>query len=106
MTGVVTRHRRVRLGDAGPDRQADLDVVGHAKDAALWEAVSGPVGGPLDGASLAHHGEAVGCRSVDLVTGAGRLWLVVEGAVSASGPYSERSPRERLAARCCHPDAT
>jgi len=71
-----------------PIRQADLDVVGHVNNAAVWAAVTEVAGGPVASASLTHHGPVEGDRPVTLVTGPGRLWLTVDDEVRVSAEFA------------------
>ena len=75
---------------AWPLRRADLDVVGHVNNAALWTALSEIVDSSLAWAVMNHHGAVEGGEHVQLVTGETRLWLSVEGVVRVSGEYGTR----------------
>ncbi len=71
-----------------PTRRSDLDVVGHVNNAAVWEAVTEVVPGPLASATVIHHGPLELGDAVTLVEGAGVAWLVVGDAVRVSATYA------------------
>jgi acyl-ACP thioesterase len=73
---------------AWPLRAADVDVVGHVNNAALWQALSEAVPAPLDSASLTHHASIEREDQVTLVSEPGSLWLIVDGTVRVSAQYS------------------
>lgn len=68
-------------------RRADIDVVGHVNNAAVWCAVSEVATPSLRWASLVHHGSLEGDDEVSLSVDGGRFWLVVDGAVRVSGEF-------------------
>ena len=89
---------RVRLVSPPPDaltrpwplRKADLDVVDHVNNAALWVALSEVVDGPVESATLIHHGPVEHDETLTLATSLGSMWLLVGDAVRVSGEFSRR----------------
>ena len=71
-----------------PTRRSDLDVVGHVNNAAAWEAVTEVAPGPLEAATVVHHGPLEFGDDVTLVEGAGVAWLVVDDEVRVSATYA------------------
>ena len=71
-----------------PLRRADLDIVGHVNNAAVWAAVTEVADGPVASAALTHHGPVEGGHLVSLATEPGRLWLVTDDEVRVSAEYS------------------
>jgi len=70
-----------------PIRQADLDIVGHVNNAAVWAAVTEVAGGAVSSAALTHHGPVESGRAVTLVTEPGRMCLVVDAQVRVSAEF-------------------
>jgi acyl-ACP thioesterase len=70
-----------------PIRRADLDVVGHVNNAAVWAAVTEVAGGPVTSASLTHHGPLEEGHAVTLVSERGRMCLVTDGEVRVSAEF-------------------
>ena len=76
-----------------PTRQADLDIVGHVNNAAVWAAVTEVARGPVASAALTHHGPVEDGRPVSLVTEPGRMWLMTDDNVRVSAEFRpHRSP--------------
>jgi acyl-ACP thioesterase len=73
-----------------PLRQADLDVVGHVNNAALWAAMSELAHGELAAGTMIHHGAVLGDDEVTLAWSPGRLWLAVDDAVAVSAAWAGR----------------
>jgi len=71
-------------------RRADLDVVGHVNNAAIWYALSEITNARLTSASITHHGAVEGHDVVTLASDEGHLWLIVDGDVRVSGVFSVR----------------
>ena len=71
-----------------PIRRADLDVIGHVNNAAVWEAVSELATTPVNSAALTHHGPLEPEDSVSLATEPGRVWLVVGPEVRAFAEFA------------------
>lgn len=71
-----------------PLRRADLDVVGHVNNAAVWQAVSEIVPVPVDEVTVVHHGPVEGGHVVTLAQAPGSLWLLVDGVVQVSAEFS------------------
>jgi acyl-ACP thioesterase len=66
-------------------RQADLDIIGHANNAAAWAAVTEVADGRVQFATLSHHGALNPEDDVRLVATSGRMWLMVGDDVRLSG---------------------
>ena len=62
-------------------RRADLDVIGHINNAAVWQAVAEVFDAPVDSVDVIHHGAVEEGQPVELVTSGATMWLVVEGDV-------------------------
>ncbi|MHB1089088.1 MAG: acyl-[acyl-carrier-protein] thioesterase [Acidimicrobiales bacterium] len=71
-----------------PLRRSDLDVVGHVNNAAVWQAVSEVVSGPVASVEVIHHGPVEGGNDVRLVRGEGSMWLLVGDEVRVAAHYS------------------
>lgn len=71
-----------------PLRRADLDIVGHVNNAALWTALTEVAGSGLSSAALTHHGSVDAGQTVTLASQPGRMALVVESDVRVSAEYS------------------
>lgn len=69
-------------------RRADIDVIDHVNNAALWQAVSEIVDGPVEYAVLTFHGAVLGSDQVSHLSVVGQLWLVVDGEVRVSGEFT------------------
>jgi acyl-ACP thioesterase len=74
---------------AWPLRRADLDIVGHVNNAAVWQAVSEVVSTPVSWVSVIHHGPVERGDDVTLANAAGSLWLLVDGEVRVSADFAE-----------------
>ena len=75
-------------GRPWPIRRADLDIVGHVNNAAVWAAVTEVAGGPVVSAALTHHGPLENGHTVTLLTGPGRMCLMTDDEVRASAEWS------------------
>ncbi len=64
-----------------PLRRADLDVVGHVNNAAVWQALAEVATTPLRAAEVIHHGPIEFDHRVELVADGGELWLLVNDEV-------------------------
>jgi len=73
-----------------PIRRADLDVVGHVNNAAVWVAVAEVAIGPLAKAAVTHHGPVEGDHDLSLITQPGRVWLATDSQVVASAEFELR----------------
>ena len=71
-----------------PLRAADLDVVGHVNNAAVWQAVSEVASPPTTSVSVTHHSSIESDDDVTLVEAPGSLWLLVDDVVRVSAQYS------------------
>lgn len=74
---------------AWPLRRADLDVVGHVNNAAVWQAVTEVVTTPVSWVSVVHHGAVESGHDVQIAHAPGSLWLLVDGEVRVSAEYAE-----------------
>ena len=70
-----------------PLRRADLDIVGHVNNAAVWQAVTEVVDGPVTEVVVTHHGPVESGHEVTLVSAPGSLWLLVDDAVRVSASF-------------------
>jgi acyl-ACP thioesterase len=64
-----------------PLRRADLDVIGHVNNAAVWQALAEMTTTPVRAAEVIHHGAIEFDHDVELVADDGELWLLVDGEV-------------------------
>jgi acyl-ACP thioesterase len=71
-----------------PLRRADLDVVGHVNNAAVWQAVSEVVDAPVTAVTVVHHGPVESGHEVTLAYAPGSLWLLVDDVVQVSAEFS------------------
>jgi acyl-ACP thioesterase len=71
-----------------PLRRADLDVVGHVNNAAVWQAVTEVVTTPVSTVTVVHHGPVESGHDVTLASAPGLLWLLVDGVVQVSAEFS------------------
>jgi acyl-ACP thioesterase len=71
-----------------PLRRADLDVVGHVNNAAVWQAVSEIVTEPVSSVTVVHHGPVESGHDVTLATVPGSLWLLVDGVVQVAAEFA------------------
>jgi acyl-ACP thioesterase len=62
-------------------RYADLDVVGHVNNAAIWQAVSEVALTQFAWVEVTHYGALERRDDVQVLTDGAALWLVVDGAV-------------------------
>lgn len=74
---------------AWPLRRADLDVVGHVNNAAIWQAVTEVVTSAVSFVSVTHHGAVESGHDVQIAHVPGSLWLLVDGQVRVSAEYAE-----------------
>jgi acyl-ACP thioesterase len=74
---------------AWPLRRADLDIVGHVNNAAVWQAVTEVVTTPVSWVSVIHHGAVESGHDVQIAHAPGSLWLLVDGEVRVSAEYAE-----------------
>jgi acyl-ACP thioesterase len=71
-----------------PLRRADLDIVGHVNNAAVWQAVTEIVNAPVSQVVVVHHGPVESGHEVTLASVPGALWLLVDGVVQVSAEFS------------------
>jgi acyl-ACP thioesterase len=71
-----------------PLRRADLDIVGHVNNAAVWQAVSEVVDIPVSFVEVIHHGPVESGHDVSLLRSPGALWLLVDDEVRVAVEYS------------------
>lgn len=64
-----------------PLRRADLDVIGHINNAALWQAVAEVFDAPVDSVDVIHHGSVEEGQTVQIASNESALWLLVDGEV-------------------------
>ncbi len=64
-----------------PLRRADLDVIGHVNNAAVWQAVAEVFDAPVESVDVIHHGPVEEGHVVELVKSATQMWLLVDGEV-------------------------
>ena len=74
---------------AWPLRRADLDIVGHVNNAAVWQAVTEIVTSRVSWVSVIHHGAVESGHDVKIAHVPGSLWMLVDGEVRVSAQYSE-----------------
>ena len=79
---------RDALRQPWPLRRADLDIVGHVNNAAVWQAVAEVVTTPVSQVSVNHHGPIESGHDVTLLRSPGSMWLEVDGSVAVSATYS------------------
>ncbi len=72
-----------------PLRRADLDIVGHVNNAAVWQAVSEVIPTPVASVSVIHHASIEAGDDVTFLCAPGELWLCVEGVVKVSAQYEQ-----------------
>ena len=73
---------------AWPIRRADLDVVGHVNNAALWEILSEVVSGTFSWAELTHHDAVAFDDDLLLAWNEGSFWLSNGSQVKVSAEFS------------------
>ncbi len=74
---------------AWPLRRADLDVVGHVNNAAVWQAVTEVVTTPVSWVSITHHGAIASADDVSIAHVPGSPWLVVDDHVRVAAEYAQ-----------------
>lgn len=74
---------------AWPLRRADIDIVGHVNNAAVWQAVTEVVTTPVSLVSVTHHGAIESGDDVSIAHVPGSLWLMVDDQVRVSAEYAE-----------------
>ncbi|HEY5009812.1 MAG TPA: hypothetical protein VIH73_01575, partial [Acidimicrobiales bacterium] len=72
-----------------PLRRADLDIVGHVNNAAVWQAVTEVVTTPVSWVSVIHHGAVESGHDVRIAHAPGSLWLLVDGEICVSAEYAQ-----------------
>jgi len=76
-----------------PLRRADLDVIGHVNNAAVWQAVAEVFDAPVVSVDVIHHGPVEEGHDVELVTGHDAMWLLVDGEVRVAASAVFDDPR-------------
>lgn len=71
-----------------PLRRADLDILGHVNNAAVWQAVTEVVVGPVNSVTVTHHGPIESGHEVTLASSPGALWLLVNGVIAVSATFA------------------
>jgi acyl-ACP thioesterase len=66
-------------------RRADLDIMGHVNNAAVWQVVAEYVAPPVRYGELVHHGPVEMDHDVTVVVEEDQVWLLVDGDVRVSG---------------------
>ncbi len=87
---------RVRTPVVAPDaesrpwplRRADLDVIGHVNNAAVWQAVTEVTAGRATYVEVTHHGSLEQGSEVTLLHTDHAMWLVVDGVVQVAAEFS------------------
>jgi len=62
-------------------RRADLDVIGHVNNAAVWQAVAEVFDAPVAAVDVIHHGPVEEGHEVQLRYSGDEMWLLVDGEV-------------------------
>jgi len=70
-----------------PLRHADLDIVGHVNNAAIWQAITEVVDSPVSEIAVMHHGPVEAGHVVELAHSPGHVWLIVDGEPRVSCLY-------------------
>jgi acyl-ACP thioesterase len=70
-----------------PLRNADLDIIGHVNNAAIWQAVSEVAVAPVRWVSVTHHQAIEREDVVTLFATSQGIWLVVDGVVKVSAQF-------------------
>ena len=75
-----------------PLRRADLDVIGHVNNAAVWQAVAEVFDAPVQEVDVIHHGPLLEGDTVELVSTPDAMWLVVDGQVRVAAHVTRATP--------------
>ena len=75
-----------------PLRRADLDIVGHVNNAAVWQAVTEVVTVPVTQVTVVHHGPVESGHEVTLASVPRAVWLLVDGEVRVSAQFVSDGP--------------
>ncbi len=70
-----------------PLRHADLDIVGHVNNAAIWQAITEVIDEGVTEVAVMHHGPVEAGHVVELAHAPGHVWLVVDGEPRVSCLY-------------------
>ncbi|MGH3733211.1 MAG: acyl-ACP thioesterase domain-containing protein [Acidimicrobiales bacterium] len=70
-----------------PLRVADVDILGHVNNAAVWQALSEVVPSPVRFVSVTHHQAIELDDDVLLAIAPGMMWLVVAGVIKVSATF-------------------
>ena len=87
---------RVRAPEVSPDaerrpwplRRADLDVIGHINNAAIWQAITEVTGGTASYVEVIHLGSLEQGDEVTLLSTDRCVWLSVNGSVQVAAEFS------------------
>jgi len=71
-----------------PLRRADLDVVGHVNNAAVWQAVTEVEPEKTTGVVVTHYGPIEDRDAVTLANTVDRLWLTVNDSIQVAAEFS------------------
>lgn len=69
-------------------RRSDVDIVDHVNNAAIWQAVTEVVEGPVTYAELTFHGPVLKSDELTLVSSPGKVWLLLDDDVRISGEFT------------------
>ena len=75
-------------GRVWPLRLADLDVIGHVNNAAIWQAITEVTGGGTSYVEVTHHGALELGDEVTLLSTNHAAWLSVGGVVQVAAEFS------------------
>lgn len=75
-------------------RRADLDIVGHVNNAAVWQAVAEVFDAPVESVDVIHHGPVEEGHEVEIVTAENAMWLVVDGEVRVTATVRGDAARD------------
>lgn len=83
-----------------PLRRADLDVIGHVNNAAVWQAVAEVFDTPVESIDVVHHGPIEEGQAVQIASNESAVWLLVDDdvRVSARVLVSARDPSSEVRA--------
>ena len=77
-----------------PLRRADLDVIGHVNNAAVWQAVAEVFDAPVAAVDVIHHGAVEEGHEVHLAVEGLEMWLLVDGEVRVAARVILEAPRD------------
>lgn len=77
-----------------PLRRADLDVIGHVNNAAVWQAVAEVFDTPVVSVDVIHHGPVEEGHAVELVTSDQSMWLLADGEIRVAASIVTNRARD------------